>query len=75
MVVIFKMPRIGMNSPMACFWVAEATNKTEEETESLHGKLLDREMDIGPFVQKYKRLRATYHRRALTHLSAKAAYG
>uniref|UniRef100_A0A5B6ZVM9 VPS37 C-terminal domain-containing protein n=1 Tax=Davidia involucrata TaxID=16924 RepID=A0A5B6ZVM9_DAVIN len=51
----------------------EAMNKTEEESESLHRQLLDREIDIGAFVQKYKKLRTTYHRRALTHLAAKTS--
>ncbi|XP_034694036.1 vacuolar protein-sorting-associated protein 37 homolog 1 [Vitis riparia] len=51
----------------------ETMNKTEEESETLHRQLLDREMDLGAFVQKYKRLRTTYHRRALTHLAAKTS--
>uniref|UniRef100_A0A5B6ZR57 VPS37 C-terminal domain-containing protein n=1 Tax=Davidia involucrata TaxID=16924 RepID=A0A5B6ZR57_DAVIN len=51
----------------------EAMNKTDEESETLHGQLLDRESDIGVFVQKYKKLRNTYHRRALTHLAAKTS--
>lgn len=45
-------------------------SKTEEESENLHQQLLDREIDFGVFVQKYKKLRATYHRRALVHLAA-----
>ncbi|KAA8518662.1 hypothetical protein F0562_016136 [Nyssa sinensis] len=51
----------------------EAMNKTEEESEALHRQLLDREIDLGAFVQKYKKLRSTYHRRALTHLAAKTS--
>ncbi|KAJ9695272.1 hypothetical protein PVL29_010649 [Vitis rotundifolia] len=51
----------------------ETMNKTEEESDTLHRQLLDREMDLGAFVQKYKRLRTTYHRRALTHLAAKTS--
>ncbi|CAL5350876.1 unnamed protein product [Camellia sinensis] len=49
----------------------EAMNKTDEESEILHRQLLEREIDVGAFVQKYKKLRSTYHRRALTHLAAK----
>lgn len=51
----------------------DAMSKTDEESESLHRQLLDREMDVGVFVQKYKKLRTVYHRRALTHLAAKTS--
>ncbi|XP_021908498.1 vacuolar protein-sorting-associated protein 37 homolog 1 [Carica papaya] len=51
----------------------ESMNKTEEESEALHRQLLDREIDLGTFVQKYKKLRTTYHRRALIHLAAKTS--
>ncbi|XP_059667535.1 vacuolar protein-sorting-associated protein 37 homolog 1-like isoform X2 [Cornus florida] len=51
----------------------EAMNETEEESETLHRQLLDREIDLGAFVQKYKKLRYTYHKRALTHLAAKTS--
>merc|ERR1711971_1394000 len=51
----------------------EAMNKTEEESENLHRQLLDREIDLGAFVQKYKKLRTTYHKRALIHLAAKTS--
>lgn len=51
----------------------EAMSTTEEESEALHRQLLDREIDLGSFIQKYKKLRYTYHRRALTHLAAKTS--
>ncbi|XP_057499758.1 vacuolar protein-sorting-associated protein 37 homolog 1-like isoform X1 [Actinidia eriantha] len=51
----------------------EGMDKTDEESEALHRKLLDREIDLGAFVPKYKKLRNTYHRRALTHLAAKTS--
>ncbi|GAV62920.1 Mod_r domain-containing protein [Cephalotus follicularis] len=51
----------------------EAMNKTEEESENLHRQLLDREIDMGAFVQKYKKLRTTYHRRALINIAAKTS--
>ena len=46
-------------------------SKTEEDSEALHQQLLDREIDLSAFVQKYKKMRHTYHKRALTHLAAK----
>ncbi|KAF8403171.1 hypothetical protein HHK36_011268 [Tetracentron sinense] len=51
----------------------DAMNKTEEESETLQRQLLEREIDLGVFVQKYRKLRTTYHRRALTHLAAKTS--
>lgn len=47
----------------------DAMNETEEESEALHRQLLDRELDITAFVHKYKKMRVTYHKRALTHLA------
>lgn len=47
--------------------------KTEEESEALLSQLLDREIDLATFVQKYKKLQCSYHKRALTHLAAKAS--
>ncbi|PIN21470.1 hypothetical protein CDL12_05815 [Handroanthus impetiginosus] len=49
----------------------DAMNKTDEESDKLHRQLLDREIDLSAFVQKYKKMRYTYHKRALTHLAAK----
>lgn len=51
----------------------EAMNKTEEESETMHSQLLEKEMDLAVFVQKYKRVRASYHRRGLIHLAAKTS--
>ncbi|CAH9071744.1 unnamed protein product [Cuscuta epithymum] len=51
----------------------EAMNKVDEESEALHKQLLDREIDLPTFVQKYKKLRLTYHKHALTHLAAKTS--
>ncbi|XWS43501.1 hypothetical protein CRYUN_Cryun16bG0109500 [Craigia yunnanensis] len=51
----------------------DAINETEEESETLHRQLLDREIDLGTFLQKYKKLRTSYHRRALIHLAAKTS--
>ncbi|KAL3532012.1 hypothetical protein ACH5RR_005533 [Cinchona calisaya] len=52
----------------------EAMNTTEEESEALHRQLLAQEIDLSSFIQKYKKLRQTYHRRALTHLAAKTSF-
>ncbi|PKI57644.1 vacuolar protein-sorting-associated protein 37 homolog 1-like [Punica granatum] len=51
----------------------EAMNKTEEDSEALHRQLLEHEIELGAFVQKYKKLRNIYHRRALIHLAARAS--
>ncbi|XP_039044438.1 vacuolar protein-sorting-associated protein 37 homolog 1-like [Hibiscus syriacus] len=48
-------------------------NATEVESEILNRQLLDGEIDIGTFVQKYKKLRGSYHRRALILLAAKTS--
>lgn len=53
--------------------IAEAMNKTDEESEALHTQLLEREIDVASFVHKYKKLRVAYHRRALIHLAAKTS--
>ena len=51
----------------------DAMNKTDKESESLHRQFLDGEIDLTTFVQKYKKLRYSYHKRALTHLAAKTS--
>lgn len=51
----------------------DAMNQTEEESEILHKKLLEKDIDMATFLQKYRKLRNTYHRRALTHLAAKTS--
>ncbi|KAI7757846.1 hypothetical protein M8C21_019293 [Ambrosia artemisiifolia] len=48
----------------------ESMNKTDEESETLHQQLLGKEIELATFVQKYKKLRVDYHKRALTHLAA-----
>uniref|UniRef100_A0A0V0HLC3 Putative vacuolar protein-sorting-associated protein 37-like n=1 Tax=Solanum chacoense TaxID=4108 RepID=A0A0V0HLC3_SOLCH len=53
----------------------DAMKKTEEDSEALLGQLLDQEIDLTTFVQKYKKLQCSYHKRALTHLAAKASLG
>ncbi|KAK1426284.1 hypothetical protein QVD17_14955 [Tagetes erecta] len=51
----------------------ESMNKTDEESESLNQQLLEKDIDLVVFVQKYKRLRHLYHKQALTHLAAKTS--
>lgn len=45
--------------------------KVDDESEALNKKLLEKEIELQAFAQKYKKLRVAYHRRALLHLAAK----
>ena len=54
-------------------YLAEAMNKTDEESENLHEQFLGREIELGAFVQKYKRHRYAYHKKALMLLAAKTS--
>uniref|UniRef100_A0A453IYS2 VPS37 C-terminal domain-containing protein n=1 Tax=Aegilops tauschii subsp. strangulata TaxID=200361 RepID=A0A453IYS2_AEGTS len=47
--------------------------KLDEESEELHQKFLEKDVDLPTFVQKYKKLRAAHHKCALLHLSGKAS--
>lgn len=47
--------------------------KLDEESEELHQKFLEKDIDLPTFVQKYKKLRAAHHKCALLHLSGKAS--
>lgn len=51
----------------------DAMRKTDEESENLDKQLLEGEIDLATFVHKYKKLRQSYHKRALTHLAAKTS--
>ncbi|KAL4354435.1 hypothetical protein GQ457_06G009420 [Hibiscus cannabinus] len=51
----------------------DAMNEADKESDVVHRQLLEKEIDIGTFVQKYKKLRTSYHRHALTHLAAKSS--
>uniref|UniRef100_A0A7N0UAQ9 VPS37 C-terminal domain-containing protein n=1 Tax=Kalanchoe fedtschenkoi TaxID=63787 RepID=A0A7N0UAQ9_KALFE len=53
----------------------DKNTETDEESEALHRQLLDREIDLPTFVQKYKKLRTMYHRRSLVHIAAKTSTG
>ncbi|KAL2323164.1 hypothetical protein Fmac_027543 [Flemingia macrophylla] len=67
-----KEEMLKLNSPLYLIHrIQEAVNKTEEESENLHQQFLDREIDIGAFLYKYKSLRTAYHRKSLIHLAAK----
>lgn len=57
------------------FCSSEVINSVEDESETLHKQFLDGEIEVGVFVQKYKKLRTTYHKRSLTHLAAKTSLG
>ncbi|KAH0925298.1 LOW QUALITY PROTEIN: hypothetical protein HID58_017554, partial [Brassica napus] len=51
----------------------DAMKKGDEESEELQQKYMEKEIDTAAFVQKYKKLRSLYHRRALIHLAAKTS--
>ncbi|KAH1039632.1 hypothetical protein J1N35_041375 [Gossypium stocksii] len=51
----------------------DAMNETDKESEMVNRQLLEKEIDLGTFVQKYKKLRTSYHHRALIHLAAKTS--
>lgn len=53
--------------------IQETMIKTDEDSETVHKLLLENECDLPVFVQKYKKLRNTYHKCALTHLAAKTS--
>ncbi|KAK9153834.1 hypothetical protein Sjap_001314 [Stephania japonica] len=53
----------------------EAKNKTDAESEALYNQLLEKEIDLNTFIQRYKKVRTTYHKQALTHLAAKSSIG
>ncbi|XP_061352413.1 vacuolar protein-sorting-associated protein 37 homolog 1 [Gastrolobium bilobum] len=65
---------LKLNSPASLLQrIQESMNNTEEESENLHQHLLDREVDLGAFLPKYKKQRTTYHRKTLIHLAAKTS--
>lgn len=69
-----KEEMLKMNSPASLLQrIQESVNQTDEESENLHQQLLDREIDLAAFLQKYKKLRTTYHKRTLVHLAAKTS--
>ncbi|KAL5137062.1 Vacuolar protein-sorting-associated protein 37 1 [Glycine soja] len=69
-----KEEMLKLNSPLYLLqWIQEAMNNTEEESENLHQQVLDREIDLGAFLQKYKKLRTAYHRKSLIHLAARTS--
>ncbi|CAD5320565.1 unnamed protein product [Arabidopsis thaliana] len=51
----------------------DAMNQVDEESEELQQKFMEKDIDTAAFVQKYKKLRSKYHRRALIHLAAKTS--
>lgn len=53
--------------------MVDAMKKGDEESEELQQKYMEKEIDTAAFVQKYKKLRSMYHRRALIHLAAKTS--
>lgn len=51
----------------------EEMNKTDVDSENIHSQFLDREIELAAFVQKYKKFRSLFHRRAMIHLAAKTS--
>ena len=47
--------------------------KLAEESEELHQKFLEKDIDPPTFVQKYKKLRTAYHKQALLHLAGQTS--
>ena len=47
--------------------------KLDEESEELHQKFLEKDIDLATFVQKYKKLRTAYHKQALLHLAGQTS--
>ncbi|KAB1211453.1 hypothetical protein CJ030_MR6G021357 [Morella rubra] len=69
-----KEDSLKFYSPASLLCRFQAMNKTEKESENQHWQLLDNEMDLGAFMQKYRKSRTTYlHRQALIHLAAKTS--
>ncbi|PWA88333.1 modifier of rudimentary, Modr [Artemisia annua] len=64
-----------LNKRKAEIPLQESMNKTDKKCEALHEQLLGKEIDVAAFVQKHKKLRVVYHKRALTHLAAKTSLG
>ncbi|CAN0926235.1 Vacuolar protein-sorting-associated protein 37 homolog 2 [Linum grandiflorum] len=53
----------------------EAMSKTDDESEAVNRQFLDREIDLATFVQRYKKLRTTYHKRDLVQLATRTSTG
>ncbi|KAH9327711.1 hypothetical protein KI387_007889, partial [Taxus chinensis] len=51
----------------------DAANAADEESENLHQQLLAGELELSDFIQKFKKIRLTYHRRTLLQLAGKAS--
>jgi ESCRT-I complex subunit VPS37 len=47
--------------------------KLDEESEELHQKFLEKDIDLTTFVQKYKKLRTAHHKYLLLHLAGKTS--
>lgn len=45
----------------------------DQESEELHQKFLEKDIDLPTFVQKYKKLRTAYHKQALLHLAGQTS--
>ncbi len=52
-------------------WVfSGAANDADDESENLHRKLLSGEIELGEFIQIYRKQRILFHRRTLIRMAA-----
>uniref|UniRef100_A0ACD5ZAE3 Uncharacterized protein n=1 Tax=Avena sativa TaxID=4498 RepID=A0ACD5ZAE3_AVESA len=49
--------------------------KLDEESEELHQKFLEKDMDLSTFVQKYKKIRTAHQKCTLLHNSGITSLG
>ncbi len=49
---------------------AGAANDADDDSENLHRKLLSGEIELGEFIQKYRKQRILFHRRTLIRMAA-----
>ncbi|ERM96147.1 hypothetical protein AMTRI_Chr09g14390 [Amborella trichopoda] len=53
----------------------EAAMKVEDDSESLNQRLVSKDIDLGEFIQLYKKERMLYQRRTLIYVAAKSSVG
>lgn len=51
----------------------DAASKVDDESESIYQQLLSGEINVGEFLQNYRKKRYLYHKRTLTRLAAKTS--
>lgn len=51
----------------------DAASKVDDESENIYEQLLSGEINLGEFIQSYRKKRHLYHKRVLTRLAAKTS--